>query len=170
MTIPCCSREGEVWDAIVSERWPDGAANDLLAHVASCASCRDLATVARSLREDASGMRLDTAPPAAAVVWWRAQLRARQESALAADRPISIAQSLAMASGAGLLLGVLGWMITWARGSMLWKGIDVETARYATTGLSRIDLTNPWVLVPVVLAAVMAIAAPVALYALGDED
>ena len=41
-------------------------------------------------------------PPSSAIVWWRAQMRARQEAARLAEQPITIVHALSIAAGIGL--------------------------------------------------------------------
>jgi hypothetical protein len=55
--------------------------------------------------------RCEARVPSAAHVWWRAQMRARQEAAAAAARPIAVAQGVAAASAAGLAAAAIafGW-------------------------------------------------------------
>ena len=57
------------------------------------------AIVAEAIAAEASLARTEAAPPSSAIVWWRAQMRARQEAARAADRPITIVHALAIACG-----------------------------------------------------------------------
>lgn len=60
----------------------------------------------------------DTAePPSSARVWWRAQMRARQEAAAAANRPMTVVHALAIACGVGLLLGLGSVSLAWLRGT-----------------------------------------------------
>jgi hypothetical protein len=93
-----CPRELEVLDALASKRWPDRMGEDLTRHVADCACCKDLAVVAEALRADFSMAISQAKVPSAGLVWWRAQIRARQESLVTANRPITIAHYV----GAGL--------------------------------------------------------------------
>jgi hypothetical protein len=49
--------------------------------------------------------------PPAGLVWWRAQLRARQEAARAAERPLKVAHSLAAASVVGVAAALIVGML-----------------------------------------------------------
>src|SRR4030095_3916888 len=100
VTPRSCPRETDLWDAIAAGRWPDAADATLRAHVVNCAACRDLALVAGSLQRDASEVARDATPPSSAIVWWRAQMRARQEAAHAADPPITVVHGPAVALAA----------------------------------------------------------------------
>jgi hypothetical protein len=170
VTPDFCSREIELWDAIAAGRWPDAADAPLRAHVVSCAACRDLALVADSLRRDARDVGRAATPPTSAIVWWRAQMRARQEAAHAADRPITVVHALAIACAAGLLLGLMGSVAAWVRGSSGWFSAWSASAFSAATQFAAIDLSNRWVLVLAVLIALTLLVMPVALYAIMSEE
>jgi hypothetical protein len=170
VTANLCPRETELWDAIAAGRWPGEADASLRAHVVTCASCRDLALVADSLQRDASAVRRDATPPTSAIVWWRAQVRARQEGAQAADRPITVVQALAIACAAGLLLGLTGTVAASVRGSRAWWSEWSASTASAAAQLVAIDLTSRWVLLPAVLILVSLVIAPVAIYAIMAEE
>jgi hypothetical protein len=78
------------------------------------------AIVADAIAAEASVARSEATPPSGAIVWWRAQMRARQEAAQLADKPIAIVHALAIACGAGLALSLLGVVIAAVRGSFDW--------------------------------------------------
>jgi predicted anti-sigma-YlaC factor YlaD len=170
VTSNLCSHETELWDAIAAGRWPDTADANLRAHVASCAACRDLALVAGSLRRDARDVARAATPPTSAIVWWRAQMRARQEAAHAADRPITFVQGLAIACAAGLLLGLTGSVAASVRGSTGWFSAWSASAASAATRFAAIDFSNRWVLLPAVLIVLSLLAMPVAIYAIMSDE
>lgn len=97
-----CAREQDVLDAIASRRWPAHCDEELLAHVATCASCADLVEVAKAFL-DAPNLEDDSAEvPSASLVWWRAQLRAREDAARLARWPLRLARLAALASASVL--------------------------------------------------------------------
>ena len=170
MTPDFCPRETELWDAIAAGRWPDAADATMRAHVVSCAACRDLALVADSLRRDARDVGRAATPPTSAIVWWRAQMRARQEAAQVADRPITVVHALAIASAAGLLLGLTGSVAVWLRGPVSWLGAWSASAASAATQLAAIDFSNRWVLLPAALIVLSLVIMPVAIYAIVMDE
>ena len=165
-----CTRETELWDAIAAGRWPDAADAELRAHVAGCAACGDLAFVAGSLRQDACDVGRDATPPSSAIVWWRAQMRARQEAAQAADRPITVVQGLAIACAVGLLLGLVGSVAAWVRGSSSWFSAWSASAASVMTQFAAVDFTSRWVLLPAVVIGLSLVVMPVAIYAIMSEE
>ena len=170
MTRRWCPREPELWEAIAAGRWPLPPADDLAAHVASCRSCADLVSVATALMAEGSSARRDAMVPSAAVVWWRAQMRARQEAARTVTRPITVVQGLAIACAAGVALGLAGFAIAWLRdaaASML--GWSSAVASVAAT-LGTFDLTSRWVVLPAGMLIATALLAPVAVYLITADE
>lgn len=170
MRPTCCSRETELCDVIAAGRWPDTADATLRGHVADCTECRELVLVAESVRRDARDLDRAAAPPTSAIVWWRAQMRARQEAARAADRPISVVHALAIASASGLLLGLVGSVAAWLRGSAGWFSAWSGSVASAASHLATIDFSNRWVLLPALLIALSLLIMPVAIYAIMSEE
>jgi hypothetical protein len=97
-----CPREREVLDALSSNRWPDRLGDELSNHVDRCAFCKDLGLVAEALRADFSTAIEQARVPSAGLVWWRAEIRARQDSIQTASRPIALAHYIGIAC-AGLV-------------------------------------------------------------------
>jgi hypothetical protein len=104
-----CERERNVLDAIAANRWPDRLDGELSAHVAACAICRDLATVAGAIAEDYGTAFEHAHLPSAGLVWWRAEIRARQQAIRAAERPITLIQTMVGVCGVAAALGLLAW-------------------------------------------------------------
>jgi hypothetical protein len=80
----------------------------LVEHLAVCDSCREAAIVASALEQAAQEARTVAAPPDAAIVWWRATLRARREAARAAARPLTAMQVIAFASAVAFVGACFG--------------------------------------------------------------
>jgi hypothetical protein len=157
MTPTECLREADVVDAIAAGSWPDQAPAELHAHVATCAVCADLALVAAGLHEDGVAAReaLAAVPlPSAGQVWWRAELRARQEKALLAQRPIAAVQVVALVAVGLMLASGL-----WAFAPDAWTWLT-QAGTEAVVASAR-DLTG-WGLLVVGAVAFWVIVAPVA--------
>ena len=106
------------------------------------------AIVADAIAIEAASARREAQPPSSAIVWWRAQLRARQEAAHAADRPVTIVHTLAIACGIGLLLSVAGLVFGMVKGSLV--------------SLASIDLTSRWIMLPMTAMLLSAVIASIA--------
>ena len=120
------------------------------------------AIVAEAIAAEVSLARSEAAPPSSAIVWWRAQMRARQEAAQAADRPITIVHGLAIACGAGLALSLIGTVIAGVRGSSGWLVSVCRSLATAAKPLASIDLSSPWVTLPLTAMLVSVLIATVA--------
>jgi hypothetical protein len=125
------------------------------------------AIVAEAIAAEAARARAEATPPSGAIVWWRAQVRARQEAARAADRPITIVHGLAIACAAGLALSLIGGAIAGVRGSSAWL-VDVyhtlSPKAAPLASLASIDLTSRWVTLPMTAMLISALVATVAAY------
>jgi hypothetical protein len=97
-------------------------------------------------------------------------MRARQEAARAVDRPITVVQGLAIACAAGLLLGLVGSVAAWVRGSTSWFSAWSGSTLGVVTQLAAVDFTSRWVLVPALLIALSLVVMPVAIYAIVSEE
>jgi hypothetical protein len=167
-----CVREEDVLEAVTTSGWPARADDNLRAHVASCAVCADLVEVTTALLEDRELACSEATLPPSGVVWWRAQLRAREDAARAAARPLAFIQGVAASVALWLVVTLLraipaadvvnAW--GWARRSIgalsiPWPDLTnvVPAAGWATVGL-------------VCLLAAWLMLAPIAIYlAVGDE-
>jgi hypothetical protein len=170
MSAAWCEREGELWEAIAAGRWPDATNTDLWAHVNACATCRDVALVSSSLSIEGSAARREAAPPSAAIVWWRAQMRARQEAALIAERPITIVQALSAAVALGLGVALAGTALPWLQTPLAWLATMRDAAAVSAGGIAAMDLTSRWIVWPLAMVVCSLIFAPIAVYVITFDD
>lgn len=132
--MPGCERESEVRHAAHAGLWAD----ELRAHAAVCPSCAEEMLVAAAFAAD--DLPTDHRPlPNAAIVWWKAEARRKQQVAQRATRPIRIldmASGIVAAAAAALLTAHLAgasWTASlWAAcaGLLLAVGIGASTRRY----------------------------------------
>ena len=102
MTLSGCPREREVLDLLARGHWPQACSTDLRAHVDDCRSCAEqilLTEAFQHARAEASSAANLTSP---AVLWWRAQLRRRNEAVERVGRPILGAQIFTRTDGVAL--------------------------------------------------------------------
>ena len=108
MTRLTCARESEVAEMVRLGHWPQACPDELRAHVVACRSCGELVLVTQTFQRT----KARTIPPrleSAGALWWRAQLRRRNEAIERINRPILGAQIFALFVGLVLGLGVMGW-------------------------------------------------------------
>jgi hypothetical protein len=128
------------------------------------------AIVAEAIAAEAALARTEAAPPSSAIVWWRAQMRARQEAARTAERPITIVHGLAIASGAGLALSFIGTAVAGVRGSSGWVVDIYHSLATAAAPLASLDLSSRWVMVPMTAMLISALIATVAAYVIFADE
>lgn len=107
-----CPHEVDVLTMVSTGQWPERAPADLRAHVVTCAVCADLASVARAI-DDERAAPIAPRLPSSGTVWWRAQLRARQDAAREVGRPITVAQAVLLAVAGGVAGAVFGASADW---------------------------------------------------------
>jgi len=164
--VTTCTREAELWDAIATGRWPETTSANLRAHVDSCSTCREFADITAAVHADGIESRRGAEPPTSAVVWWRAQMRAREEAARAVDRPITIAHALAVAAGFGVTLALLSVVVPWL-GPFV---VRLLQSAESVTMVQTVGLAQQWA--PILAAALFLtiVLAPVALYLVLADD
>ncbi len=156
-----CPRESDVLDAVASARWPHRVPRELADHVASCAICADVVTVAEAMRADHDAVWPQADLPSPGQVWWRAEMRARQEAIRKASRPVTIAQGVA-----ALLTLAVAVMTGWLASA--W--IRQQTPAFDFASMSARALTSPLAVSLVVALCALVVITPVALYlVLSDE-
>jgi hypothetical protein len=126
------------------------------------------ALVAAAITAEASLASHEAAPPSSAVVWWRAQMRARQEAAKTVERPLTIVHGVAIACGVGLLLSVVGAIAGGVSGSSGWLAGTYQAL--AKDRLTTIDFTSPWVALPMTAVLISALAASIAAYVIFADE
>jgi hypothetical protein len=171
MKVPFCAREAEVVEAIATDRWPTVEA-DLAAHVEGCAACQDVVAVARAMHAEhaAAYQEAQGRVPSAGIVWWRAELRARQEAARVAARPMTLVHALAGACGLSAVLTMLGLVSPWVRES------TTAILGAGSSALAGVELASVATILaqwgaPIGLAVcIWLVLAPVALYVVLARD
>lgn len=160
-----CPHEAELLEALQTSAWPDCRPQALRDHVAACASCSELQAVVLPLLDEHHAAVASAPVPPSGAVWWRAQMRARQEAARVAARPISIAQAIGLACAVGILAGGLtllspmpgewfGWTAAVADALPLIPLAEVQWLAPATVAV-LLALTMVFVLAPVAVYLVV---------------
>ena len=164
-----CQFEQELLDAIAARRWPDRAEAQLREHVAHCALCSDVAEIAGAFFEDRECARAEAAVPTASAVWWRAQIRAREEAARVAARPLLIFQALATVVVAVVAVALAPAASTWIRASLAALGAAEFWALPRDVSLSWILSAAVYTTLPLLAVGVWVVLAPVLVYLALDE-
>jgi hypothetical protein len=164
-----CSREQDVLDALSAGRWPDRCDPDLRAHVTSCRLCTDLADVATALIDDHDSAWREARVPPSGVVWWRAQLRAREEAARAAGRPLAFIQGVAASLAVWLVVAL--WRAVPPGYLSTWRAVVAELipdVTFTMPDVARLTAAIP--LSVLLILGAWLLLAPIAIYfAVSDE-
>jgi hypothetical protein len=110
-----CYRESEVLEVVTCGRWPEQCPEELRVHVESCMVCADVLEVAIALHVDRNSSHPSAHVPSADLVWWRAELRARQEAMRTAARPITLVETFGAAAAIGAAVALLKIAWPWLR-------------------------------------------------------
>ena len=90
-----CHRSSDVVAAAIAGELSPATDSELRRHLAECEACRDLALVVSALRGERDRIRREAPAPSAGLVWWRAQLRERQEAERRAAAPVTLVHAAA---------------------------------------------------------------------------
>lgn len=170
---PGCCREDDILEALQASAWPDCCEQDLRDHVKACESCASLVAIVLPLLDEHRVATEHAPVPTSGVVWWRAQMRARQEAARAASRPISIAQGVALACAAGLIAGGLSLLGPAAGEWLGWTGslaAAMPALRLPSIAWSEVQWMAPLTLAVLLALTMVLVLAPVAVYLAGSEE
>lgn len=140
MNANVCAREDELLDAL--GRGYVGA--ELTSHVNGCEPCRELRLVAGALLEEKAAAMIEAPVPSASTMWWRMQIRYRQEVQTKARRSLVFGQALSLAAAMGLAIAFFGADMA----------VEIQEA------VAAIRLSTPLLLA----AATTALLAPIAGY------
>ena len=96
MSLGHCTREKEVMDLLRSGGWPAACEPELHEHVAGCSLCAQTVMLKSAFVSALAAAKDQARLQSAGVLWWRAQLRRRNEAVERVNRPIARAQRFAL--------------------------------------------------------------------------
>lgn len=160
-----CDREQDVLDALAAGRWPARCDDDLRAHVDACMVCRDLADVASAVAEDRDRAWGDVQVPSSGIMWWRVQLRAREDAARAAGRPVAFIQGVAASVAVWLAIALFRAIPAQSLGE--WRAWLVGGVAITMADVARLTAAVP--LLVFVIVGAWLLLAPIAIYFVADE-
>lgn len=169
MTIEC-AREQDLLDAAAAGRWPDRADPELRAHVEACPICADVAEIALAFLQDRDCARTEAPPvPPASVVWWKAQIRAREEAARMAARPIVLVQAAATICAAIAAILLAPAASVWVRSLVTSLGASAWWSLPGDISFAWVLSTAAYTTLPLVAVGLWIVLAPVVVYLALDE-
>lgn len=165
MSRESCRFESEA-RARVQGRAPSGIADGFEEHLGACRDCRDLVSIASSIADDWRRSVPTAVVPSSGLVWWRIQQRARAEAMRAASRAVTVVQTVSVAAGLAIAIGIAGAMSP-AAGERGWferLGDFVQSPLWNAATIAHLSLP-----LAVALATCLALA-PVAVYLAVAKD
>ena len=169
MNVPVCAREVEALEIVLSGGWPACADADLRSHVDQCQVCADVVAIAVAMQEEHSLACQQAHVPTAGLVWWRAELRARQEAARKAARPMTLVQGVGGACLVAALLTIAGLFSPWLRTQVSgWIDLPVRWPSVDPTAVAA--LFAQWGPALLLALAAWVVLVPVALYMVFSRD
>lgn len=147
-----CEREADILDALAGGRGEAALSDDLRAHIAECAACADVASVADALLADRESVMRSAEIPTAGRVWFAATLRARREAERAAMRTARAVQVALLLAAAIVAVAVVG-------------AHAIETQLHAVLASAPAGVA-----VPLAAVALWLVLAPVAVYFVVTEE
>ena len=164
-----CEHEADLLETIAARRWPDRAEATLRDHVDRCVACSDVARIAGAFFEDHDRARNEAAVPPASAIWWRAQIRARDEALRAAARPLLFVQAAATIVAAVVAIALAPAGAVFVRravsslAGMEWWPLPADA------GVTWVLSTAAYTTLPLLVAGVWVVLAPVVVYLALDE-
>jgi hypothetical protein len=164
-----CDHEQDLLDAVAARRWPDRADPALREHVGGCMICSDVAEIAAAFFVECDLAHSEAVVPPASVVWWRAQIRAREESARLAARPIALVQAVATACVAGVSIAAAPAVSGWVREMIATFGAGTWWASPGDLSLSWMLGAAAYTTLPLLAVGMWIVVAPVVVYLALDD-
>jgi hypothetical protein len=172
MTFSGCSGEKELAVVLAKGQWPHACPEELRIHVSACRSCADLVLVTGTF-QSARNSSIDSAHlPSPGVLWWRAQLRRRNQAIERVGKPILFAQVFALSMILLLGLGLVAYQARHGLNWLSWPG-QLPQVQFGSLDLPALSLSSlfasGWsltLLIPVL--ATVAVLGGVVVY-LGSE-
>lgn len=109
-----CIHEREVGTLLQRGQWPQASPQDLLQHAKICRACTERITVHQALQHERTDAMAQPRLPSPSAIWWRAQLRKRNQAIERISRPILGAEIFAFFISA--VVGVCGFAWALRRG------------------------------------------------------
>lgn len=151
-----CTREPEAIQTVHSGCWPGRSPDDLRSHITECAICADAVEVALAFRDDLEVALPDVHVPPPGLVWWRAELRARQEAMRKVSQPMTLVQAFGGACTVGVAVALL---------SRAWPSLKEAIALIDPSTFSY----SQWTMM-IAGAIALLIVAPLAMYLVLSDD
>ena len=158
-----CHRSSDVAAAASAGELSSAADSELRRHLAECEACHDLALVISALRGERDRARRLAPAPSAGLVWWRAELRERQEAERRAAAPVTLVHAAAFIAVLVVAVVSFSTFASWAWATSLTDFLpSMPTWSEAAQAVADVSPVLRWALA--LGATAWLILGPVALY------
>jgi hypothetical protein len=166
MTFVSCTCEKEIRELVERGQWPLAAPPELKSHAVACRTCADLVLVAGAFQRARATTIAAAKPATPGAIWWRAQLRSRQQAFERIQRPLIGAQVFALVA---ILLPIIGFVAFEARNLLAWLNSLGKLSQSAQLHAGDLSSSTPsgsasGLILVAVAAATFALVAGVAVY------
>ena len=166
MTFVSCTCEKDIRELVENGQWSLAAPPELKSHAAQCRTCADLVLVATAFQCARTATIAQAKPSTAGAIWWRAQLRSRQQAFQRIQRPLLGAQVFALVA---VLLPIIGFIAFESRNLLAWFNSLGKLSQSAQAHAGDLSSSAPpgsasGLIFVLVAAASFALVAGVALY------
>ena len=172
MTFRPCSREKDVAELLARGHFPLAYTPELHAHLGACRSCADLVLVTQAFQSARASAAAQANLPSPSQLWWRAQLRRRNEAVERVGKPILGAQIFALSVCLAFAAGFLASQATRGLAWLPWlKALPQASALHLEALVPTGLFSSGWslmVLIPVL--ATLALLGGVAVYLASEKQ
>ena len=168
MTIRNCTHEKDVAELLKRGQWPALASVEMRAHVAECASCRDLTSVTHAFQRERVAASAQARLESPGVLWWRAQLRKRNAALKQVNRPLVAAQVFAVVLG---LVAAMACLALASRSAAGWLRpmAELPSALHISAMLPETWQNTPAPWLVLLMIAALAVTGGVFVYKASEE-
>ena len=172
MTFRPCSHEKEVAELLALGHWPQACTPELRAHLGACRSCADLVLVTQAFQYARANLTAQVNLPSPSQLWWRAQLRRRNQAVERVGKPILGAQIFALSVSLVFAAGFLAAQATQGLAWLSWLRALPQASALHLEALMSSGLFNsgwsPMLVIPVL--ATLALLGGVAVYLASEKQ
>jgi hypothetical protein len=164
MMLQGCPREKELKQALDGGYWPQACPEELRAHVAGCRACSERVLLTEGFRQARAASMSAARTGSPGLLWWRAQLRRRNEAVERIGRPLLGAQIFALCVTLAAVVGFAAYVARQQGGWLEWiKGIG-QSASAAMGALWPAGTAGSGWLLPVIALSALAVLGGVVVF------
>lgn len=135
MTVRTCPREKELAEALRAGYWPEACDSSLRTHVQSCEHCAERLLLTHSFKAARAEAMAAGTLPHPGILWWRAQLRKRNDALEQVSRPTRWVSRVALLAMMVVVAAVLVWRSDFVGEWLGWFGAMPHSSSFRIESL-----------------------------------